>query len=42
VAAILFVALKLLGLMLKVALFAAVIGFVAGFAVTRMLRSRNG
>ncbi len=41
-AAILFVALKLLGLMLKVALIAAVLGFAVGWGLTRMFRARGG
>ncbi|MBV9992239.1 MAG: hypothetical protein JOZ72_13225 [Alphaproteobacteria bacterium] len=41
-AAVLFVALKLLGLMLKVALIAAVLGFAIGIVLTRVFRSRGG
>lgn len=40
-AAVLFVALKLLGLMLKVALIAAVLGFVVGVVLTRVFRGRQ-
>ncbi len=40
-AAVLFMALTLLGSMLKVALFAAVLGFAIGFVATRALRSRG-
>ena len=40
-AAVLFVALKIAGLMLKVALFAAVLGFVVGVVLTRVFRSRS-
>lgn len=42
VAAVLFVALKILGLVLKVALIAAVIGFVIGVVATRAFRTRAG
>lgn len=41
-AAVLFVTLKLLGLVLKVALFAAVLGFAIGFVATRMFKARGG
>jgi len=40
-AAVLFVALELLGMVLKVALFAAVLGFVIGVVLTRMFRARR-
>ncbi len=40
-AAVLFVALKILGLVIKVALIAAVLGFVIGVAVTRAFRARR-
>ena len=40
-AAVLFVALKILGLMIKVAFIAAVIGFLVGVVGARLLRSRG-
>ncbi len=39
-AAVAFVVLKILGLLLKFALIAAVIGFVAGLLIARLFRSR--
>jgi len=41
VAVVAFVALKLIGLIVKFALIAAVIGFIAGLALARSLRPRS-
>lgn len=41
VAAIVFVALKVIGLIVKFALIAAVLGFVAGLILARALRPRS-
>jgi multisubunit Na+/H+ antiporter MnhF subunit len=41
VALIVFVVLKIFGLVLKFALIAAVLGFVGGLAITWMFRSRS-
>ena len=40
-AAILFVALKVIGLVIKFALIAAVLGFAAGLLLARMLRPKS-
>jgi hypothetical protein len=41
VAAVLFVVLEVIGIVIKFALIAAAIGFVAGAAITMMFRSRS-
>jgi membrane associated rhomboid family serine protease len=41
VAAVLFIVLKLIGLVIKFALIAAVIGFVAGLLIARSFRSKS-
>jgi uncharacterized protein YacL len=41
VAAILFVVLKVIGIVIKFALIAAAIGFIVGAAITMMFRSRS-
>ena len=41
VAAVLFVVLEVIGIVIKFALIAAAVGFVAGAAITMMFRSRS-